>query len=76
MPTLSALVSPSTKNPPGSFDFKKTLEPHFPGAYPSDAFAEYSQFRLHPLWHESEKLNRLRERVSGQDNHPIHEKTP
>ena len=44
-----------------------------PGAYPSDAFAEYSQFRLHPLWHESEKLNRLRERVSGQDNHPIHE---
>lgn len=29
-----------------------------------------------PLWHESEKLNRLRERVSGQDNHPIHEKTP
>lgn len=34
MPTLSALVSPSTKNPPGSFDFKKTLEPHFPRCLP------------------------------------------
>ncbi len=49
MPTLSAPISPSTKTPPGSFDFKKTLERNFPGAYPSDAFVEYSQFRLHPF---------------------------
>lgn len=47
MPTLSATISPSTKTPPGFFDFKKTLERNFPGAYPSDAFVEYSQFRLH-----------------------------
>ena len=49
MPTLSAPISPSTKTPTGSFDFKKTLELNFPGAYPSDAFVEYSQFRLHPF---------------------------
>ncbi len=49
MPTLSAPISPSTKTPPVSFDFKKTLELNFSGAYLSDAFVEYSQFRLHPF---------------------------
>jgi limiting CO2-inducible B/C-like protein len=49
MPTLSAPISPSKINHPESFDFMKNLEGNFPGAYPSDAFVEYSQFRLHPF---------------------------
>lgn len=49
MPTLSVPIASSTEIPPGSFNFKKTLERNFPGAYPSDAFVEYSQFRLHPF---------------------------
>ncbi len=49
MPTLSAPISSSTETPPGSFDFKETLDRNFPGTYPCDAFVDYSQFRLHPF---------------------------
>lgn len=49
MPTLLSPISSSIQTPQGPYDFKETLDRNFPGAYPCDAFVDYSQFRLHPF---------------------------
>jgi len=49
MPTLLSPISSSIDIPPGPFSFKEALDQNFPGAYPCDAFVDYSQFRLHPF---------------------------
>lgn len=37
------------ETPPVPFNFKEALDLSFPGAYPCDAFVDYSQFRLRPF---------------------------
>lgn len=47
MPTLLSPTSSSIKTPPRSFDFQEALDTNFPGAFPGDAFVNFSSFQLH-----------------------------
>lgn len=49
MSTLLTPISLLVDTPPEPPNFKKTLDRSFPGAYPCDAFVDYSQFRLRPF---------------------------
>ena len=49
MPTLLSPVSSPVNIPAKTFDFKEALARSFPGAYPCDAFVDFSQFRLRPF---------------------------
>ncbi|MGD9850739.1 MAG: hypothetical protein AB7T38_05695 [Nitrospirales bacterium] len=49
MPILLSPISSSSKTPTGPLDFKEALDRNFPGAYPCDAFVDFSSFRLRPF---------------------------
>ncbi len=49
MQTLLSEISAPVTASLGSTNFKEALDQSFPGAYPCDAFVDYSQFRLHPF---------------------------
>lgn len=49
MPILLSPISSPVETPPEFFNFQKTMDQNFPGAYPCDAFVDISSFHLRPF---------------------------